>query len=460
MAHERRLSPNARLADLIKTSGLSYAALAQAVNRLGYLAGKTLNYSKSAVSRWIAGEQPRNPVPELLLEVFRKKLGREFTYRDLGFDIAEADIEIRSLWYSDLSTTLDVAPLMWSHDVFRRDLLKSSAVAVGAMTAPARNFLPFEPDRCRSRTGSIPVSLGDVKMIREVAHQYWRWDSKYGGGRFREQLVYFLHSHVAPLLGGRYGEKVGCGLFSAAGEATMFAGWMAYDMASLGLAQRYYTQALRMAQAAGDRQLGGEILTCMAYVANSAGAPDDAIQLCEYALDITKGRVPPRVQSYIYSVLSRCLASAPSSPRNRPAALTALNAAERHFARPLDGSENAWVAGIDFRGLQTQAAHVLSELGMTGRAHEAISVALDGRDESHRRAVAFCKLYLGMVHVKEDDAEAAVAAGDEVLNLLPGLETARVQQGLARLQREINSLGDTDPIRTFNERARTLGDRS
>jgi hypothetical protein len=157
--------------------------------------------------------------------------------------------------------------------------------------------------------------------------------------------------------------------------------------------------------------------------------------------------------------LSRCLASAPSSTRSRPAALTALNAAERHFTRPLDGSENSWVAGIDFRGLQTQAAHVLTELGMTGRAQESISVALDGRDETHRRAVAFCKLYLGTVYVKEGNAEAAVAAGDEVLNLLPGMETARVQQGLSRLQREINHLADTDEVHAFNERANTLRHR-
>jgi hypothetical protein len=233
MALEGPHSPNAHLADLIKESDLSYAALAQAVNRLGHLAGKTLNYHKSDVFRWISGEQPRNPVPELLLEILRRKLNRDLTYRDLGFDITETDIETRSLWYSDLNTTLDVAPSMWSHDVFRRSLLESSAVAVGAMTAPARTFILFEPDKCASRRGSIQVDLDDVKMIREVAYQYWRWDSKYGGGRFREQLTYFLHSHVAPLLGGHYGEEVGRNLLSAAGEATMLAGWMAYDTTSL-----------------------------------------------------------------------------------------------------------------------------------------------------------------------------------------------------------------------------------
>lgn len=444
-------SPNTRLAGLIKESDLSYAAVAQAVNRLGQLAGRPLSYQKSAVSRWISGEQPRRPVPELLLEVLRRKLRRDLTYQDLGFDIEEPDIETKSLWYSDLNTTLAVAPSLWSHDVFRRSLLKSSAVAVGAMTAPARTFILFEPDKNVSRRGPIKVEPDDVRMIKEVAYQYWRWDSKYGGGRFRDQLIYFLHSHVAPLLGGRYGEEVGRSLLSAAGEATMLAGWMAYDTSSLGLAQRYYTQALRMAQAAGDRQLGGEVLTCMAYVAESAGAPDDAISLCEFALDITKGHTSPRVRSYIYSVMGRCLAGAPDALNDRPAALTAINSAERYFARPPDGSENAWVAGIDFRGLQTQAAHILSELGVIGRANEAISIALDGRDVSHRRAVAFCNVYLGMLHVKERDAEAAVAAGNEVLNLLPSLATTRVLQSLRRLQREISGLGDSNDIRTFGE---------
>ena len=58
------------------------------------------------------------------------------------------------------------------------------------------------------------------------------------------------------MLRGTYGEATGRRLFAAAADLTRLAGWTSYDIAAHGLAQRYFVQALRLAQAAGDRAYG------------------------------------------------------------------------------------------------------------------------------------------------------------------------------------------------------------
>lgn len=68
-------------------------------------------------------------------------------------------------------------------------------------------------------------------------------------------LIQYLSADGTRLLHGRYTEAVGCALFSAVAEATLLAAWTAYDSApTSGLAQRYFIQALALAQAGGDRR--------------------------------------------------------------------------------------------------------------------------------------------------------------------------------------------------------------
>ena len=66
-------------------------------------------------------------------------------------------------------------------------------------------------------------------------------------------LVRYLEHEAEPMLRGRYGEATGRRLFAAAADLTRLAGWTSYDIGAHGLAQRYFVQALRLSQAAGDR---------------------------------------------------------------------------------------------------------------------------------------------------------------------------------------------------------------
>ncbi|MFF3362705.1 hypothetical protein [Streptomyces misionensis] len=61
------------------------------------------------------------------------------------------------------------------------------------------------------------------------------------------------------MLDGKYSDDIGKQVCSAVAEALLPAGWTSYDNGLHGIAQRYFLQAPRMPQAAGDRLLGGKL---------------------------------------------------------------------------------------------------------------------------------------------------------------------------------------------------------
>ena len=72
----------------------------------------------------------------------------------------------------------------------------------------------------------------------------------------------------------------GTALFSSVAEATLLAAWMSYDSTPRSaLAQRYFIQALALAQAAGDRLLGASILDAMSHQATHTGRFGEAASL-------------------------------------------------------------------------------------------------------------------------------------------------------------------------------------
>jgi hypothetical protein len=103
----------------------------------------------------------------------------------------------------------------------------------------------------------VRVGVSDVERFRATVELFRQLDNRFGGGHARDALIKYLKSDGGRLLRDRYPEAVGTTLFSAVANATMIAAWMTYDSAPRSpLAQRYFIQALGLAQAAGDRLLG------------------------------------------------------------------------------------------------------------------------------------------------------------------------------------------------------------
>lgn len=149
------------------------------------------------------------------------------------------------------------------------------------------------------------VTTADIAALRSVGELFRTLDHAYGGGHARQALVSYLVHEAEPTLRGTYGEATGRRLFAAAADLTRLAGWTTYDIAAHGLAQRYFVQALRLAQAAGDRAYGAYVLVTMSRQAVYLGHGREAVQLARVAQQGVGSGRPPAVQAMLHSAEAR-----------------------------------------------------------------------------------------------------------------------------------------------------------
>lgn len=142
-----------------------------------------------------------------------------------------------------------------------------------AIRVPAQGRPVVPRQRSQSERGpGQKVTGGDIAALGSVGDLFRSLDDQYGGGHARQALVRYLEHECEPMLRGTYGETTGRRLFAAAADLTRLAGWTSYDIAAHGLAQRYFVQALRLAQAAGDRAYGAYVLVTMKPAGRVSGA--------------------------------------------------------------------------------------------------------------------------------------------------------------------------------------------
>lgn len=101
----------------------------------------------------------------------------------------------------------------------------------------------------------------------------------------RFTLLHYLDHVVITLLHGAYDNTIGRELMAATARLCDLCAFMSFDSGRQRLTQRYYIQALRLAQASGHRALGAHILADMSMQAHYLGdasmhstwpAPDSA----------------------------------------------------------------------------------------------------------------------------------------------------------------------------------------
>ena len=192
-------------------------------------------------------------------------------------------------------------------------------------------------------------------------------DDRFGGGHARQALIQYLNADGDRLLRGRYGESVGNALFSSVAEATLLAAWMSYDSApGSALAQRYFIQALGLAQAGGDRLLGASILDAMSHQATYTGRFGEAASLARAARTGTAGLATPTLTAHFHAMEARALArlgDARGCDR-------ALAEAVREFERRRPEDDPAWIGYFDESELAAEFGHCMRDLGRAADAAE------------------------------------------------------------------------------------------
>ncbi|MGW1495322.1 transcriptional regulator [Streptomyces sp. NBC_00191] len=444
--------PNERLQALIQEAGCSNAGLARRVNMVGAERGLDLRYDKTSVARWLRGQQPRGRAPGIIAEALGRKLGRTVTIDEIGMANGKNLASGVGLLFSPtVLGAIEQVCELWRSDVGRRDFLSGSAVAASALVEPSRDWLITGADSQVARTAGARVGASDVEAVRAMTAALTELDHRFGSGHVRPVVVHYLNSVVSGLLSGSYRESVGRELFAAAARLTELAGYMAVDTGQPGLAQRYYIQALRLAQAAGDRGYGGYVLAAsMSHLAAQLGNPREIAQLARAAQEGARGRVTPRAQAMFLAAEARGHALLGDARTCHEAAGKAVRALEQ--AEPSAGDDPAWIAHFNQAYLADELAHCYRDLGQPEAAARHASDALDGLPESRARRRAIGLVLLATAQVQQREVEEACHTGTRAAELLGTLRSSRGSEYLDDLQQRLEPYADEPSVREFGAR--------
>ncbi|WP_418957649.1 transcriptional regulator [Streptomyces tritici] len=444
--------PNERLQALIQEAGCSNAGLARRVNMVGAERGLDLRYDKTSVARWLRGQQPRGRAPGIIAEALGRKLGRTVTIDEIGMANGKNLASGVGLQFSPTVTgAIEQVCELWRSDVGRRDFLSGSAVAASALVEPSRDWLISGADAQVARSAGSRVGASDVAAVREMTQALVDLDHRFGSGHVRPVVVHYLNSVVAGMLAGAYQESVGRELFAAVARLTELAGYMAVDTGQPGLAQRYYIQALRLAQAAGDRGYGGYVLAAsMSHLAAQLGNPREIAQLARAAQEGARGHVTPRAEAMFLAAEARGHALLGDARTFDAVAGRAVRALEQ--ADPESGDDPAWIAHFDHAYLADELAHGHRDLGRPEEAARAAEEALSGLPETRARRRAIGLVLLASAQVQRREVEQACHTGTRALELLGALRSSRGAEYLEDLQQRLEPYATEPAVREFGAR--------
>ncbi|MFI0778879.1 regulator [Streptomyces sp. NPDC021212] len=493
--------PNRQLAALISEAGFSNAGLARRVDQLGIEHGLDLRYDKTSVTRWLRGQQPRGTTPALIAEVFTRRLGRRLTAQDLGLD-ACAPVYAGLEFAATPQEAVDIVSGLWRKDSGSHAELRKIAFTPAGLVVPSRDWLIGRPDDRVARgeppaaggpavpapggrgpaagraasAGAAPadrvpvprqrqvdrvqrgpghrVTPGDIAALRSVSELFRTLDQTYGGGHARQALVRYLEHEGEPMLRGTYGETMGRRLFGAVADLTRLAGWTSYDIAAHGLAQRYFVQALRLAQAAGDRPYGSYVLVTMSRQAVYLGHGREAVQLARVAQQGVGGGAPPVLQALLHAVEARGHAVLGEVR----ACTASLARAERALETSRPGDDVPyWVRTFDEAQLADEFGHCHRDLQQYRAAAQHAERSLRLRGAGFARSRLFSRVVLATARLGLGELEQACALGAEAAQQASEMRSARALDYVRDFERRLEPYRDAAPVRGYRERVAALG---
>ncbi|WP_458085683.1 regulator [Streptomyces malaysiensis] len=325
----------------------------------------------------------------------------------------------------------------------------------GVHGAHGRAPLPRQRRHDRDRRGpGYRVTTGDIAALRSVGELFAALDQTYGGGHARQALVRYLEHEGEPMLRGSYNEATGRRLFGAIADLTRLAGWTSFDIAAHGLAQRYFVQALRLAQAAGDRTYGSYVLVTMSRQAVYLGHGREAVQLARVAQQGVGGGAPPVLQSLLHAIEARG-----HGVLGEVRACTAsLARAERALEAARPGDEVPyWARLFDEAQLADEFGHCHRDLQQYRAAAQHAERSLQLHGAGCARSRLFCRVVLATARLGLGELEQACQLGAEAAHQASEMRSVRAVEYVRDFERRLEPYRDAAPVRGYRERVAALG---
>lgn len=356
-------------------------------------------------------------------------------------DQVGVDPDLGLTWGRTPASTVTTVSHLWRADMDRRQLIVGAAWTAAAFLDPSRRWFADAIDPDTSHAGPRRIGSSEVQVMWSMARAFADADHHLGGGYARRTLMEFLDNTVAPILHGTYDTSTGRELLTAAARLTGLAAFMCFDSAHQGLAQRYYIQALRLAKAAGARDLGAHIFADMSMQAYELNKPRIAIAMAEPGQRAARDCGSPSTEARCSMLRARAHGLAGDSA----AAAQAIGEAERYLARADLPDEPFWVQFFNEEQLAAELMYTAHDLGQSSQVQRHAPIVLKSAAGMQRRevlaATTLAASYLPGERGRDTqvDVDRACTILVDVLPSAAGLTSAR---GLASINAVRRRLAD------------------
>lgn len=361
---------------------------------------------------------------------------------------ADAELASRSLVYhDDAASALRTAIDLGRKDMHRRDAILKATYGIAALCTPSRDWLLSTLERGATRRSRIGMS--ELDTMRKVFAAFQEMDvCGSGGRRAREALVGYFNDRVAPLLDQHHKPAVRRALFQSASEQTYLAGWMAYEAANHGLAERYLIQSLRLAQESGDALLGSHVLAGMSDQATLMGHPHEGLKLAQTGQHGLRRHRPSAALSDLCALEARAHAAL----GDQRASLAAIARAESTFDQIAADDEPEWARFIDVPYLWGEFANCARDLQLPelGQTFAQQSITESARQRRARRG-ALSTYGLAISHLQRGELDVACDTAQHALTLAHSVQSVRLSQALQDFQHRIAPHRHEPAVTAFTE---------
>jgi hypothetical protein len=468
--------PNAQLTSWFVRSGWSKGELARQVNRRArQLGAHHVSTDTSRVRRWLDGEQPREPIPRILSELFSERFGCVVPVEDLGLRPAHqppAGGDIDLPWAGPQTVQLinefSRSDLMLGRRGFLGTSLALSAgpallepmqrwLVPAAQAAQAAQPVPIGANR---DAGGRPSRLSEeeLQLLESTAAMFREWDNQCGGGLRRKAVVGQLHE-VTDLLQEQHPEDVTRRLYRITADLAALAGWMSYDVGLQPTAQKYLVLALHAAKEAGDRPLGAFVLSSMSRQMIHLDRPDDALELIHLAQYGARDSAGATTQAMLHALEARAYANMGQVNKCH----RAVRMAEDTFADARPEEDPTWISFFTEAELHAENAHSYRDLAyVAGRsptyaslAQPEMQAAVDGfrEDAVHQRAYALNLVGMGTVHLLMREPEQAAHFTEHAIGVAKRVRSERVNTRIRKTtDTAVREFGDVPEVARLAER--------
>jgi hypothetical protein len=389
---------------LLRETGMSDTRFAKQVNgRARHHRRIELGLASTTVGHWRRGMKPRDPmVAELAAAEVSALVGYPVLPSDLGWRGEHYGREDLGLNVADTTAqTVRTLAGLTGRDMRRRDMIEDGTPFVASAFA--------EP------------------VLSSIT------------GEIRSQVVTFLHDRTRAAMR----DSPDADLCGALAELTQFGGWLAQDSDRQALAQRYYIQALSLAEHADDAQLAGRVLAAMSDQAARLGYERQSLSMARAAVDRAHRRSTPTVEAMLHDKNAWACAQA----KDEAGCVLALNAMERAIERGADADEPAWAAHYNAGDVAECVGHCYLLLDRPEQAAEHLLEARVLQDANRARTRSYAEADLAIAYLRSHspDLEAALDAGQRAVDYAGPVSSVRVTDKMRELDNAFAPyLGSTD----------------